>query len=108
VYGRSEFSQTTYELSTRSNDTIVAFEGVDGDLLGSSLSGIGDINKDGVDDFIIGAYSHNSQLHNRAGCVYLIYGRSFQLDTLVLESLDAPLAGGSIVRLVGEGKYYQV
>ena len=39
-------------------------------VLGSSVSGIGDINNDGIDDFAIGARGAN----NNSGAVYFIFG----------------------------------
>ena len=46
---------------------------------GRAISGIGDINKDGYDDFIISSISHDS---SRFNCVYLYYGASI-LDTTI-------------------------
>jgi uncharacterized repeat protein (TIGR01451 family) len=45
-----------------------------GDQAGRRLSGAGDINNDGYDDFIIGA-PHNNRGGPAAGTAYLIYGR---------------------------------
>ena len=53
-----------------------------GDSSSSSVSGVGDVNGDGFDDFIIGA-SGNSQGGAAAGQTYLILGRSsgWSMDT---------------------------
>jgi len=41
-----------------------------GDFFGASVSGAGDINHDGYDDIIVGAYAKS----NNKGVVYVIYG----------------------------------
>lgn len=44
--------------------------GLGGDLLGSAVADIGDVNEDGIDDFAVGAPGAQSS----AGAVYVIYG----------------------------------
>ena len=44
------------------------------DYSGSTLSGLGDINGDGIDDFAIGAANANSSGKNSVGEVYIIFG----------------------------------
>jgi len=41
-------------------------------VFGSSISGAGDVNSDGFDDIVVGAYGHN----NYAGQAYIYYGGS--------------------------------
>lgn len=43
-----------------------------GDLFGATVAGAGDVNGDGYDDFLIGAY----RAHNDQGKVYLFYGQA--------------------------------
>ena len=45
----------------------------DGDLSGSSIAGVGDVNNDGYDDILVGAY-FNDEGGYRAGAAYLVYG----------------------------------
>ncbi len=45
-----------------------------GELSGTSLAAIGDVNRDGYDDFVIGARQQN-HYGQEAGCVYLIEGK---------------------------------
>ncbi len=56
-------------------------EGVD-DMSGSSISGVGDVNGDNYDDFIIGAY-RNSETGDNAGQTYLVLGKAsgWAMDT---------------------------
>jgi hypothetical protein len=80
-----------------------------GDLAGSSVADIGDINGDGIEDYAIGAPHYN----NGAGAVFVIYGQTepatvnladltptqgFQIDGAVSASGDQPgdLAGMSV------------
>src|SRR3712207_4183443 len=45
------------------------------DLLGYSVNRAGDINGDGIDDIMIGAYRANPFGRAQAGTTYIIYGK---------------------------------
>ena len=47
-----------------------------GDHLGTSVAGVGDVNRDGVDDYIAGAPGSDALGRRSAGSAYVIYGRS--------------------------------
>ena len=47
-----------------------------GDELGFSVSNLGDINGDGIDDFIIGAQNADPNSRSNAGAAYVIFGRA--------------------------------
>jgi hypothetical protein len=49
--------------------------GADGAYLGSGLSGVGDLDEDGTDDFIIGAHGVEVDGDAKAGEVYLLMGK---------------------------------
>ncbi|MDP2313549.1 MAG: MopE-related protein [Pseudomonadota bacterium] len=61
---------------TESLSSALKFTGVDcGEVAGQGVAGAGDVDGDGVDDFLIGAYS-NDDAGTNAGAVYLVLGRS--------------------------------
>lgn len=66
-----------------------------GDRAGVSVSGAGDVNGDGFDDLIVGAYFGDNG-GNNAGEAYVIFGKSSGFTTLNLESL--PAGAGFIIQ----------
>lgn len=60
----------------------------DGDQAGRSLRNAGDINGDGLDDFIIGAPSASPNGTQSAGEAYVIFGRTTNPTSLSLNDLD--------------------
>ena len=80
-------------LSTLDGRTGFRIDGVnEGDLSGFSVSAAGDINGDGVDDLIVGAYDADPNGNDRAGSSYVVFGRSTDSggfdSTLALSVLD--------------------
>ncbi len=81
------------ELGTSSD---ASYLGEDGDdYSGRSISGIGDINGDGYDDFAIGAYGDEEGGGANAGQTYVIFGKStgWSMDTELGTSSDASFLG---------------
>jgi len=76
VYGQSSFNAVNLDFvnfavsSTSAGIAITGTHGSDG--FGSAVSGAGDINNDGIDDFMIGAFRKNAH----QGRVYVVYGKS--------------------------------
>ena len=58
------------------------------DYSGSSVSSAGDVNGDGFDDMIIGAYGANPDGVYRAGESYVVFGGSSLGEDINLDSLD--------------------
>ncbi|MDB5334442.1 MAG: hypothetical protein JWN70_61 [Planctomycetaceae bacterium] len=71
------------------------------DSLGSSVSGVGDVNGDTFDDFVVAAPGVDSFRHS--GSAYLIFGRNTQTNPFsdVFELTPSTLNGVSAVRLDG-------
>ncbi|MFH1425853.1 MAG: hypothetical protein ABIG66_00255 [Candidatus Kerfeldbacteria bacterium] len=73
VYGKAEKYTGANELS----DVGRKFKGeTDGDYAGTSISGAGDVNSDGYDDFLVGATWYDS----KKGAAYLVYGQASKLE----------------------------
>ena len=68
------------------------FDGVAGDLSGSGLAKVGDLNADGLDDFALGATG------NGAGAVYVVFGTASALATSI--NLGS-LSGTNGLRIAG-------
>ncbi len=61
---------------------LCSLDGVSGfNLSGSSVSGAGDINSDGIDDLIIGAYLANPNGNSTAGRSYVVFGSDSDLPS---------------------------
>ena len=74
VFGK--FDGNAVELSDI-DDAGFVINGVDrGDQSGYSVSGAGDINGDGLDDILIGAYGASTNSNNGSGVSYLVFGKT--------------------------------
>ena len=83
VFGRSTGFTALFELRSlfpeAGGDGTAGFvlKGIDaGDKSGHSVSNAGDINGDGIDDFIIGAFTADPNGETNAGESYVIFGRA--------------------------------
>jgi hypothetical protein len=88
VYGKAGAFATSLELSALSGTDGFSIDGLSaGDQLGFSVRGAGDVNADGLDDFILGA-SLASPNGAASGTAYVVFGQaggfgsSFDLNTL--------------------------
>ncbi|MEO1211656.1 MAG: Calx-beta domain-containing protein, partial [Cyanobacteria bacterium J06638_20] len=76
VFGRQTGFGARFNLSALNGSNGFAINGVTGnDFSGRSVSGAGDINGDGIDDLIIGAYVAAANGNYGAGTSYVVFGR---------------------------------
>ncbi len=74
IYGSDQPIGHPFNLSALNGLNGFAVLGSDNDNLGSSVSGMGDFNNDGISDLIIGAFNAAVEDQSRAGKSYLIFG----------------------------------
>ncbi len=75
VFGRNTPFAASMDLGLLSGATGFALQGIDAlDYSGFSVSGAGDVNGDGVDDVIVGAYSADPNAVSKSGESYVVFG----------------------------------
>jgi methionine-rich copper-binding protein CopC len=101
MFGKSTPLTAITKLSTLTGRDGVRLDGVaGGDFAGSSVSGAGDINGDGLADFIIGANGATAGGNKLAGSAYVVFGKTALFSpTLALTTLDGKIG----FRLDGAG-----
>ncbi|MEQ8385467.1 MAG: hypothetical protein RH949_24205 [Coleofasciculus sp. A1-SPW-01] len=88
VFGSRDGFSSTLNLSSLDGSNGFRLDGVAGDVSGSSVSGAGDIDGDGIDDLIIGAFSADNNGRS-SGSSYVVFGSQDDFSpTLNLSSLD--------------------
>jgi hypothetical protein len=94
LFGKSSLSDINLgSLTTTQGISILGAN--NNDWTGSAVSGIGDVNSDGKDDFLIAAIAYPSNAFK--GIVYLIYGKVFTSNIDLSTGL-----GGQGVIIIGE------
>ncbi|MER2514756.1 MAG: integrin alpha [Nitrosomonas ureae] len=102
VFGKASGFSATLDVFSLDGSNGFRVDGVAAyDLSGQSVSDAGDVNGDGFDDVIIGAYGADPN-GDFSGSSYVVFGKTYGFDaTLNLSSLD----GGNGFRLDGEALY---
>ena len=78
VFGSSGGFSANLNLSTLNGSNGFRINGINaGDFSGDSVSSTGDVNGDGFDDILIGAYGADPNGQSLAGESYVIFGRDF-------------------------------
>jgi hypothetical protein len=101
VLGRAVFSATLDLTTFSGSDGFVMPGRLSGDLLGTAVAGIGDLNLDGRDDFVIDAARADVGGQSDVGVTHLVFGR----PPSGAPSLDlfALAGGGEGLGIVGPG-----
>ena len=68
--------------------------GEEGDLFGSSVSNVGDVNGDGIDDFAVGGVCAVPNGISNAGIVYIIFGRA---EGISWSDIDMRISEGNFI-----------
>ena len=98
VFG-SNSGSSSIDLSSLDGNNGFVINGIDnGDFTGYSVSGVGDVNGDGIDDVIIGAAGADPNGNSRAGESYVVFGSingfSPSLDLSNLDGTNGFLISG--------------
>lgn len=90
VFGQSSAFSATMDLSTLNGTDGFRIDGaVAGEFSGASVSSAGDINGDGYDDLIIGAYEADNNGETNSGSSYIVFGQATGFSsTMDLSTLD--------------------
>ena len=75
------------------------------DDLGNAVSNLGDINGDGIDDFIIGAQNADPNSRSNAGAAYVIFGRADGWSDIDLASSTDFVSGTTGFRIEGAAAF---
>ncbi|MEZ5405048.1 MAG: hypothetical protein R3F23_02385 [Verrucomicrobiia bacterium] len=90
IFGSRDEFPTIFEISSINGNNGFVLNGINaGDRAGTSVSGAGDVNGDGIDDLLIGARLAGPNGKNTAGQCYVIFGKTTGFTANVeLSSLD--------------------
>ncbi len=115
VFGKDVGFDPVLNLSELNGSNGFVINGIDsGDSSGTSVSSAGDINNDGIDDILIGAYGADPNGQSRAGETYVVFGKDGGFDSVlnlsdlngsngfVINGIDSEDFSGSSVSSAGD------
>ncbi len=113
LFGSSTRPSSSIDLSALSNGLVI-IGGANDDRSGHSVSQAGDVNGDGFDDLLIGAFQADDGANANAGKAYILYGANFtdsvtHLGSSAGETINGTsaanviVAGGGDDTVVGSG-----
>jgi len=105
VFGSNNGFPSSLNVSDLDGNNGFTIDGIAGeDESGVSLSAAGDVNGDGIDDLIIGAYGADPNGENKAGQSYVVFGSTGGFaPSLNLSALDG--TNGFAINGIAEGDY---
>jgi hypothetical protein len=84
VFGKDTAFDAAIDLSDLDGSNGFVLNGIDQyDLSGMSVSSAGDVNGDGIDDIMIGAYGADPDGANYAGETYVVFGKDTAFDAAI-------------------------
>jgi hypothetical protein len=94
VFGSGSRSTTTIDAASAISPKGVKIFGAAGDdLLGWAVSGVGDVNEDGIDDFIVGSDGFDLPTKIDAGGAVVVFGKTSGWEDINLASFTSGSAG---------------
>jgi hypothetical protein len=103
IFGQTSFAKTL-TLETLKNPHGFVIQGVNAyDNASRTINSAGDLNGDGIDDVVIGAFPADPDGKSDAGESYVVFGQTSFADTLELASLDG--MNGFVIKGIDEGDY---
>ena len=88
VFGRSNWTSPIALSSLNGINGIRLAGGMVGDQCGASVSQAGDVNGDGIQDLLVGAYQASPGGLNLAGKTYVVFGKNLWTSSIALSSLN--------------------
>jgi hypothetical protein len=94
VFGSPSRSTSTIDTASTLSPKGIKISGAAGyDHWGNAVSGTGDVNKDGIEDFIIGAFAYDPPSRTDAGGAVVIFGKTSGWVDIDLASFTSGSAG---------------
>ncbi|MBT3725412.1 MAG: hypothetical protein HOM14_06745 [Gammaproteobacteria bacterium] len=102
VFGSTSNWSSNIDLTSLDGSNGFTLFGEDGDKAGNSVSGAGDLNGDGVDDYLVGAFEADEAGIVGVGVTYILFGNSTTLPSQIdLSAID----GDNGYKFVGVSQY---